>query len=84
MSFLKLARIAGVGMTPISQCRENHVPAVSLMVHALTLALDDAGLDSDHLDGLIALPSLMSDQHFMIAHAVAQQVKEKHAMSMFS
>jgi 3-oxoacyl-[acyl-carrier-protein] synthase III len=45
------------------------------MVQALQLAVQDAGVSVSELDTLIALPSLMSEQHFMIGHAVAQQVR---------
>jgi len=51
------------------------LPAVDLMVKALQLAVEDTrgALTLRDIDTLIALPSLMSDQHFMIGHAVAQQ-----------
>jgi hypothetical protein len=57
------------------------MPAVKLMVQALALALNDSRLAPSELDGIIALPSLMSDQHFMMAHAVAQQVPNYDALS---
>jgi hypothetical protein len=46
------------------------------MVQALQLAVDDTRglLTTRDIDTLIALPSIMSEQHFMIGHAVAQEV----------
>lgn len=63
-------------MTALSQAKVQQKDAVGLMVEALQLALKDASLQLHDLDTLIALPSLMSDQHFMIGHAVAQQVRD--------
>jgi 3-oxoacyl-[acyl-carrier-protein] synthase III len=73
----RMARIIGCGMTALRNgklAREHPSNAVALMVEALQLAVQDAGLNIGELDTLIALPSLMSEQHFMIGHAVAQQV----------
>ena len=61
-------------MTALSQSKVQRCDAVGLMVEALQLAVRDASMGVEDLDTLIALPSLMSDQHFMIGHAVAQQV----------
>lgn len=68
------ARIVGAGMTAISKSQP--LTAVQLMVQALQLAVQDThgALTMHDIDTLIALPSLMSDQHFMIGHAVAQEV----------
>eukprot|EP00878_Enallax_costatus_P005466 GHUV01005737.1.p1 GENE.GHUV01005737.1~~GHUV01005737.1.p1 ORF type:complete len:517 (+),score=149.24 GHUV01005737.1:195-1553(+) len=68
-----LARIVGTGMTALSQAKVQRADAVGLMVEALQLAVRDASMKLEDLDTLIALPSLMSDQHFMIGHAVAQK-----------
>lgn len=73
----RVARIIGCGMTALRSgkvAREQPSDAVALMVQALQLAVRDAGVQMSELDTLIALPSLMSEQHFMIGHAVAQQV----------
>ncbi|KAF6264332.1 hypothetical protein COO60DRAFT_176474 [Scenedesmus sp. NREL 46B-D3] len=72
----RIARIIGCGMTALrcgKAAREQPSNAVALMVEALQLAVQDAGVSISELDMLIALPSLMSEQHFMIGHAVAQQ-----------
>jgi 3-oxoacyl-[acyl-carrier-protein] synthase III len=72
-----IARIIGCGMTALRSgkaARGHPSNAVALMVEALQLAVQDAGVNISDLDTLIALPSLMSEQHFMIGHAVAQQV----------
>jgi hypothetical protein len=68
------ARIVGAGMTAMYKSQPR--TAVELMVQALQLAVDDTRglLTMRDIDTLIALPSLMSEQHFMIGHAVAQQV----------
>jgi hypothetical protein len=68
------ARIVGAGMTALSKSQPH--TAVQLMVQALQLAVEDTHglLTMRDIDTVIALPSLMSDQHFMIGHAVAQEV----------
>lgn len=68
------ARIVGAGMTALSKSQP--YTAVQLMVQALQLAVEDTRglLQMQDIDTVIALPSLMSDQHFMIGHAVAQEV----------
>jgi hypothetical protein len=74
----RIARIIGCGMTALRSgkaAQEHPSNAVALMVEALQLAVQDACINISDLDTLIALPSLMSEQHFMIGHAVAQQVK---------
>lgn len=70
------ARVIGAGMTALHKSQP--LTAVELMVTALQLAVEDTRgtLTLRDIDTLIALPSLMSDQHFMIGHAVAQQVSE--------
>lgn len=68
------ARIVGAGMTALHKSQP--LTAVELMVQALQAAVQDTRglLRLQDIDTLIALPSLMSSQHFMIGHAVAQQV----------
>ena len=70
---MAVARILGVGMTPLSY--SGSTSATTLMIQALAEALSDAGIATRELDGLVAIPSLMSDQKFMIAHALATQVR---------
>ncbi len=72
------ARIVGAGMTALYKSQP--LTAVELMVQALQLAVEDTQglLSMRDIDTLIALPSLMSEQHFMIGHAVAQQVQYTH------
>lgn len=74
MANKQAARIVGAGMTALYKSQP--LTAVELMVQALQLAVDDTQglLTMRDIDTLIALPSLMSEQHFMIGHAVAQQV----------
>jgi len=66
----KVARIVGVGMTPLGKL--NKKPS-SLMRNALELALGDAGMTLRQLDGLVAIPSL-ADPHFMEAHFLGTQM----------
>jgi hypothetical protein len=77
-----LPRIVGVGVTPLSQGAAGAAAPTptALILQALRLALADAGggatsasrgLQLSDLDGLIALPSLMGSEQFMMAHAVA-------------
>lgn len=76
------ARIVGAGMTALSKSQP--YTAVQLMVQALQLAVEDTHglLTMRDIDTVIALPSLMSDQHFMIGHAVAQEVRRKQLPSL--
>lgn len=69
------ARIVGAGMTALYKSQPH--TAVELMVQALQQAVEDTRglLTLRDIDTLIALPSLMSEQHFMMAHAVAQEVR---------
>jgi hypothetical protein len=78
MANKQAARIVGAGMTALYKSQP--LTAVELMVQALQLAVDDTHglLSMLDIDTLIALPSLMSEQHFMIGHAVAQQVMFAH------
>lgn len=66
----KVARIVGVGMTPLG--KHNKKPSM-LMRNALELALGDAGMTLRQLDGLVAIPSL-ADPHFMEAHFLGTQM----------
>lgn len=80
-----VSRIIGTGMTALRSgkaAQQHPADAVTLMVEALHLAVQDAGISLSDLDTLIALPSLMSDQHFMIGHAVAQQVMCSNGAAM--
>jgi 3-oxoacyl-[acyl-carrier-protein] synthase III len=61
-------------MTPLNQAKGVNHSAVQLMVQAVNKALADAEVEKSCVDGLIAMPSLMSDRHFMIGHAVASEV----------
>lgn len=80
MANKQAARIVGAGMTALYKSQP--LTAVELMVQALQLAVDDTHglLSMRDIDTLIALPSLMSEQHFMIGHAVAQQVLYVHCL----
>ena len=53
------ARIVGVGKTPIGRLSS---PPTALMIEALEMALADAGLAPDDLDGLVSMPSLSHPQ----------------------
>lgn len=68
------ARIVGAAMTALHKSQP--LSAVQLMVQALQLAVQDTRglLRLQDIDTVIALPSLMSEHQFMIAHAVAQEV----------
>jgi hypothetical protein len=56
-------RLLGYGFTQLT--RQGTESALALMLKSLTIALKHAGLEKCDLDGLIALPSLISDHHFM-------------------
>lgn len=66
------ALLVGVGAAPLNPSPPQS--AVQLMVSALRSALADAGLQLADIDGILAVPSLSGDSHFMQAHAVATQV----------
>jgi 3-oxoacyl-[acyl-carrier-protein] synthase III len=73
-----IARIAGVGMTPLFQGPgPPQRTAVGLMIQALHAALRDAELSLSDIDGVVALPSIMADQHFMMAHQFATEVGQR-------
>jgi hypothetical protein len=57
------ARLIGAGMTMMNSKPPSQ--PVQLMAQALQIALNDAKLDLNDLDGVIGLPSLMGNNHFM-------------------
>lgn len=63
----KAVRIVGVGATKLGRLGQN---SAQLAIHAINTALEDAGMEQRHLDGLVAVPSL-SNPHFMQAHYLA-------------
>ena len=66
---VKTIRIVGVGATPLGRLSQS---ATQLAITALHKALADAGMRSDDLQGLVAVPSL-SNPHFMQAHHLATE-----------
>jgi hypothetical protein len=66
---MPLARVIGAGCTQINP--KPPLTAIGYMVEALHAALQDASLSPQDLDGLVAVPSLVSSSHFMQAHVVA-------------
>ena len=61
MRLAKTVRIVGTGMTPVGKL---NLTATRLMQQALHKGLDMAGLTQEHLDGIVAIPSL-SHPRFM-------------------
>ena len=56
-------RVLGYGFTQLT--RHGTDTALALMLRSLTMAMTHAGLENADLDGLVALPSLMSEHQFM-------------------
>lgn len=62
---MPLARIIGAGCTAINPAPPR--TAICYMLEALSGALEDAQLSPRDLDGLVAVPSLVSSSQFMQA-----------------
>lgn len=60
---MPIARIIGAGSTPMNPKPPR--TAIQYMLDALHAALQDANIDLDRLDGLVAVPSLVTSSHFM-------------------
>lgn len=63
------ALICGIGITQLNSMPP--ISATNLMIGALGLALRDADLALEDVDGLIGLPALSEPHSFMQAHQVA-------------
>jgi len=64
MRYVRSVRIVGTGLTKPGRSLLSPYDHMSL---SLRQALDESGIESNQLDGLIAVPSL-AEHHFMEAH----------------